>query len=129
MRVGEPDGAGGEHPTSNVRRPSEADGRRSRSGIPAASSSLKAEEAGSLSYFQDQSGTDARRPLVLGVSRKSFLGKLGGEGAGADRLWPTVALTSYGRSHGVNVFRVHDVRPNFEALRMTEAILHEEAVA
>jgi dihydropteroate synthase len=94
----------------------------SGSGILAASS--EEEEAGSLSYFQSEP-----RPLVLGVSRKSFLGKLCGEGAGSDRLWPTVALTSYGRSRGVNVFRVHDVRPNFEALRMTEAIVHEEAAA
>jgi dihydropteroate synthase len=36
---------------------------------------------------------------------------------------PTVALTSFGREVGVRIFRVHDVKPNFEALRMTEAIL------
>ena len=69
------------------------------------------------------------RPLVLGVSRKSFLGKITGSGALADRAWPTVALTSYGRERGANVFRVHDARPNTEALRMTEAILGEEAAA
>ena len=64
------------------------------------------------------------RPLVLGVSRKSFLGKVLGSEAVEDRAWPTVALTSYGAARGANVFRVHDVRPNTEALRMTEAILH-----
>jgi dihydropteroate synthase len=69
------------------------------------------------------------RPLVLGVSRKSFLGKLVGSDALVDRSWPTVALTSYGRAHGANIFRVHDARPNFEALRMTEAILDQEEVA
>jgi dihydropteroate synthase len=69
------------------------------------------------------------RPLVLGVSRKSFLGKLTGRDALADRAWPTVALTSYGRTRGANVFRVHEARPNWEALRMTEAILEQEAVA
>jgi len=63
------------------------------------------------------------RPIVLGVSRKSFLARVVGEGAPADGVWPTVALTSYGRSRGARIFRVHDVRPNFEALRMTEAIL------
>jgi dihydropteroate synthase len=63
------------------------------------------------------------RPLVLGVSRKSFLGKIaGGEGFN-DRSWPTVALTSLGRELGANVFRVHEVKPNAQALRMTEAIL------
>jgi len=69
------------------------------------------------------------RPLVLGVSRKSFLGKVTGGEALADRAWPTVALTSYGRTRGANVFRVHEARPNFEALRMTEAILDQEAAA
>jgi dihydropteroate synthase len=76
-----------------------------------------------------QSEPDGHRPLVLGISRKSFLARLCGDRGTPDRLWPTVALTSYGRTRGVNVFRVHDVRPNFEALRMTEAILHEEAAA
>jgi dihydropteroate synthase len=69
------------------------------------------------------------RPLVLGVSRKSFLGKLVGSDAMADRAWPTVALTSFGRARGAQVFRVHAARPNVEALRMTEAILDREAVA
>ena len=63
------------------------------------------------------------RPLVCGVSRKSFLGKVTGATATDDRLWPTVALTSYARERGARIFRVHDVKPNSEALRMTEAIL------
>ena len=71
----------------------------------------------------------AGRPLVFGVSRKSFIGKALGTATVEDRAWPTVALTSYGRAHGANVFRVHDARPNAEALRMTEAILNPEAVA
>ena len=62
------------------------------------------------------------RPMVLGVSRKSVLGKVLGSDAIEDRAWPTVALTSYGRGRGANVFRVHDVLPNTHALRMTEAI-------
>jgi dihydropteroate synthase len=64
------------------------------------------------------------RPLVLGVSRKSFIGKVLGDGALDARMWPTVALTSYGATRGANVVRVHDVQPNAQALRMTEAILH-----
>ena len=69
------------------------------------------------------------RPLVLGVSRKSFIGRVLGSEAVEDRAWPTVALTSYGRAHGASVFRVHDARPNAETLRMTEAILNPEAAA
>ena len=62
------------------------------------------------------------RPLIVGVSRKSFLGKIMGDGAMEARFWPTVALTSYAREKGAGVVRVHDVRPNAEALRMIEAI-------
>ena len=64
------------------------------------------------------------RPLVVGVSRKSFLSKVTGTERVEDRDWPTVALTSFLRERGANIRRVHDVQPNVQALRMTEAILH-----
>jgi dihydropteroate synthase len=69
----------------------------------------------------------AGRPVALGVSRKSFLGALTGTPALEDRAWPTVALTSFARSRGAVLFRVHEVRANAEALRMTEAILEASA--
>src|ERR1700724_29467 len=62
------------------------------------------------------------RPLVVGVSRKSFLGKLD-SGEMRYRLAPTVALTALLRGRGADVFRVHDVRENAEALRVAQAIL------
>ncbi|HEY3600359.1 MAG TPA: dihydropteroate synthase [Chthoniobacterales bacterium] len=61
------------------------------------------------------------RPLVVGVSAKSFLGKIpGGQG---DRASATVAMTSLLRERGAHVLRVHDVMPNAQALRTTEALL------
>jgi|SRR5215831_10332490 len=63
------------------------------------------------------------RPLVVGVSRKSFLGKLINLPDIRDRLEPAVALTSLLRGRGADVFRVHDVKENVSALRVTEAIL------
>jgi dihydropteroate synthase len=63
------------------------------------------------------------RPLLVGVSRKSFLGWLAGSFAMDDRFWPGVALTSLCRERGARILRVHDVKPHTEALRMTEAIL------
>ena len=63
------------------------------------------------------------RPVVLGVSRKSFLSKLTGSADLEDRLWPTVALSAYARHHGASVLRVHDVKANSEAIRMIEAIM------
>ena len=63
------------------------------------------------------------RALVVGVSRKSFLGKLIQSPEISDRLVPTLAVTSLLRARGADVFRVHDVRENVYALRVTEAIL------
>lgn len=64
------------------------------------------------------------RPVLIGVSRKSFLGRLVKSTDPADRFWPGVALTSLCRELGARIFRVHDPRAHSEALRMTEAILH-----
>lgn len=64
----------------------------------------------------------AGRPLLIGVSRKSFIGKLVGDRGMAERSWGTVALTAYAREQGVEVHRVHEVRANLEAMRMAEAI-------
>ena len=63
------------------------------------------------------------RALVVGVSRKSFLGKLIGSLEIRDRLIPGAVLTSLLRARGADVFRVHDVKENVYALRVTEEIL------
>jgi dihydropteroate synthase len=63
------------------------------------------------------------RPLAVGVSRKSFLGKLVDSSEMSDRLAPTVALTSILRARGADILRVHDVKENAAALRITEAML------
>jgi len=63
------------------------------------------------------------RPLVVGVSRKSFLGKLIGSPEISDRLVPGLALSALLRARGADVFRVHDVKENVHALRVSEAIL------
>jgi len=62
------------------------------------------------------------RPVVLGTSRKRFIGALldaGPEG----RAGGTAATTALGVARGAAVMRVHDVRPNVEALRVAQAIL------
>ena len=63
-------------------------------------------------------------PILVGASRKSFLGWLAGSTAMEDRFWPGVATTSLCRERGAKIFRVHDVKPHHDALRMTEAILN-----
>jgi len=63
------------------------------------------------------------RPLVVGVSRKSFLSKVLGSSEKADRAAPTIALTALLRERGAEVIRVHDVKENVAALRVAEALL------
>lgn len=63
------------------------------------------------------------RPLVVGVSRKAFLGKLVDAREMKDRLPPTVAMTALLRTGGADVIRVHDVKENVAALRTAEAFL------
>jgi len=61
------------------------------------------------------------RPVVLGASRKRFLGAILGTEP-AERVIGTVATTVIGLMAGAHVFRVHDVKPNFEALRVALAV-------
>lgn len=63
-----------------------------------------------------------RRPLLLGVSRKSFIGKLLGAEP-QERLPGSLACTCWALTQGVDIIRAHDVRPTVHAVRMTEALL------
>ena len=62
------------------------------------------------------------RPLLLGVSRKSFLPKATGDNESADRLPGSLACACWGTNNGMNILRTHDVAASRQALRMTEAI-------
>lgn len=67
-----------------------------------------------------RSFTNLGRPLALGVSRKSFLGKLAGNGM--ERLPGALACTVLAAGAGVQIFRTHDVAATVQALRVAEAI-------
>lgn len=62
------------------------------------------------------------RPLLLGVSRKSFLGKLTGAESPAERLPGALACAALAVRDGVQILRVHDVRETVAAVRVVEAI-------
>jgi dihydropteroate synthase len=66
--------------------------------------------------------TNSGRPLLLGVSRKSFIGKLLGAET-ANRLPAALALTALAVANGVQMFRTHDVAETAQAIRMTEAVV------
>ena len=63
------------------------------------------------------------RPLLMGVSRKSFIAALLGREDISHREWPTVARSAYLRQQGAAILRVHDPGANLQAMRMSEAIL------
>jgi dihydropteroate synthase len=62
------------------------------------------------------------RPLVVGTSRKSFIGKVDGSEAG-ERLGGTIASSVLAAAEGADVLRVHDVAEVAQALRVAGAIL------
>jgi dihydropteroate synthase len=62
------------------------------------------------------------RPLLLGVSRKSFIGRLLGTPL-AERLPASLACASLAIAAGVQLIRVHDVAETVQAVRMTEAVM------
>jgi dihydropteroate synthase len=61
------------------------------------------------------------RPVVIGTSRKSFLGRLTGRADPAERLPGTIATCVIAYERGARVFRVHDVAPVVDALTVTAA--------
>jgi dihydropteroate synthase len=63
--------------------------------------------------------TQLDRPLLLGVSRKSFLSKVGG---GQERLVAGLACACFAAVNGVQMIRTHDVAQTVQAIRMIDAI-------
>jgi dihydropteroate synthase len=60
--------------------------------------------------------------LMVGASRKGFIGKLTGREAVEGRIFGTVAVTAIVARDGVNVVRVHDVKANLDALVLARAM-------
>jgi len=65
-------------------------------------------------------------PVVIGTSRKSFLGRLTGREDPHDRVAATLATTVLALERGAAVFRVHDVAPTRDALAVVTATLRPD---
>jgi dihydropteroate synthase len=61
-------------------------------------------------------------PVLLGASRKRFIGTITGAEEAKERVFGTVATTVLGYERGATLFRVHDVRANREALAVARAV-------
>jgi len=68
------------------------------------------------------------RPIVVGTSRKSFLGKLTGGRPESGRLPGTIATNVLALERGASVFRVHDVAAVVDALAVATAVIEPEGV-
>lgn len=66
-------------------------------------------------------------PVLLGASRKRFVGTIGGAGTAADRDPGTLAVTLAGVQQGVQIHRVHDVAGTRQGLALWQAITRAEA--
>jgi len=64
----------------------------------------------------------AEFPVLIGSSRKSFIGKLLDGVAVDDRLSGSLATVVASVLHGAHIVRVHDVKPTVEAIRVADAI-------
>ena len=69
-----------------------------------------------------------QRPLLVGASRKSFLGAASGAKV-QERLAPSLACACWAAQNGAAVIRCHDVAATRHALRMTEALMNQQTNA
>jgi dihydropteroate synthase len=63
-------------------------------------------------------------PVMIGVSRKRFIGELTGESVAAARVMGTAGANVAALERGARLFRVHDVRQNRQALDVAWAVMH-----
>ena len=61
-------------------------------------------------------------PIVVGLSRKSFIGQILGQKDPSERLVGSLAATAVAVVNGAHVIRTHDIGPTREAVRMAEAL-------
>jgi dihydropteroate synthase len=61
-------------------------------------------------------------PLLVGLSRKSFIGHLLNKPNPQDRVWGTAAACCGAIASGVDILRVHDVEPMYDVCRVADAI-------
>ncbi|WP_323008153.1 dihydropteroate synthase [Pseudorhodobacter sp.] len=69
---------------------------------------------------------DLGLPVLLGASRKKFIGTIGGAGVAKDRMPGSLAVALHGAAMGMQILRVHDVAETAQALALWQAIHRAE---
>ncbi len=72
---------------------------------------------------------DLGKPLLLGASRKSFIGKILDEPVAAHRDTGSLAVMTAGILRGAHIVRVHDVPASIQAARVADAVARERTAA
>jgi dihydropteroate synthase len=67
-------------------------------------------------------------PVLVGVSRKRFIGDITGASSPKDRTAGTVGANVAALERGARLFRVHDVKPSRDALDVAWAIMQSGPV-
>jgi dihydropteroate synthase len=75
-----------------------------------------------LAKLNNLSKEFAEFPMLVGTSRKSFIGKILGDISSSERLQGSLATISLAVWHGAKIVRVHDVRETVETIKVIEAI-------
>lgn len=70
---------------------------------------------------------DLGLPVLLGASRKRFIGAIGNAPEAKDRLGGSLAVALHGAAQGMHILRVHDTAETIQALRLFEAMNGVEA--
>jgi len=65
-------------------------------------------------------------PVVIGASRKAFIGKLTGQPVGSSRMAGSLATVAAAHRGGAAIVRVHDVRATVDFLKVLDAIAQED---
>ncbi len=68
-------------------------------------------------------------PILIGTSRKSFIGKILGDVSTGERLQGSLASAAIAVWNGANIVRVHDVKATVEMLKIVDVIKERAAIS
>lgn len=67
-----------------------------------------------------------KKPIYVGISRKTFIGKALNDAPAAERLFGSLGATVVSIINGAHIIRTHDVKPTLEAIRVAEIIINHK---
>jgi dihydropteroate synthase len=70
--------------------------------------------------------TPLEKPILVGLSRKAFIGKILGDASATERLEGTVAVVAISIMNGANMIRVHDVKEMVKVAKVADAVKREK---